>query len=174
MEAVILAIEATRVTAPEYWGKCLAQRSAHESPCGSTYELTPIQLECALESSTWEEVSHSAVQAPCRAFKTRLAGKVGILALSEIPSDTEVFLRDPKGTGTVEVCIPRASVPQEQAMCEDTYMIAGISEGRFMAFTFHPGEPIRPSVVKSEGMDGKSLTVAQAAAMGFTYAKVEG
>jgi hypothetical protein len=170
------AMAKTAATEPDYWAKCLAQRSAYESPCGSTYELTSGQLECALMASEWEEVSHPAVQAPCRVFKTTLAGTVGIVPLRSLKRDAVITIRDPKATGKGEACIDRANVPSELATTTDTYMIAGDDEGGFMCFTFHPGEPVRPSTLDyGNGQDGwTAMTVAQALGMGLEFAKVEG
>ena len=174
-ETAVKAMETTRANAADYWNKCLAQRSAYENPCGSTYDLTGLQLECALMASQWEEVSHPSVQAPCRLFKTTLKGWVGIVRLDHLSKNYAITLRDPKGTGEVFPCVKYADVKESYARetSDETYMIAGVENGELMCFTFHPGEPVSLNVVKSEGNDGKVIDVVEALAMGFTYAKVE-
>lgn len=56
---------------------------------------------------------------------------------------------------------------------EETWLIIGKEEGTDVVFTFHPGEPVRPSVVEVKDCpDGTKLTKDQAIALGFDLAKI--
>ena len=56
---------------------------------------------------------------------------------------------------------------------EDTWLIVGKEDGVDVVFTFHPGEPVRPSVVEAKDCpDGTKLTKEQALNLGFDLAKI--
>ncbi len=171
--AVTLILMDTMLYAGDYFEKCLAQRSATEGACGSTYDMDSESIRNALFRADWEEVSHPNVLAPTRVFKAHIPGNVGVISLHDIP-DAYVTLRDPKHTGYMEACVSRA-MAGERSKSEDTYLIAGEDEGRTICFTFHPGEPIRPSSVPSNDRASETcISSAQARDLGLLFAKIEG
>lgn len=170
-ERVAAAVAATKEVAGDYWRACLAQR-AGDSPgaAGSIYPgLSPEQVEAKLVSAEWEEYSHEAIMAGCVAFKAALPGQLGIVSLLTLPEDTPVVLDDRKNTGKVSATV--SGVRGETV--QFTVIILGQEQGREVVFTFHPGDPIRPSVVPCKaGLHGKKITIGEAFAMGFAMAKI--
>jgi len=159
------AFTATRRLAPDYFEKCLVQRT---SGAGSGYSnFTPEALEAALLGATWETFNHPDVMEGCHAFKAPLPGTFGLVDLSTLPVDNLVFLADPKGTGFVEAEVEGSKGGQVAF----TVIILGTEQGEEIVFTFHPGDPIKPSRLAKEGLWDK-ITVGQARELGFKWAKV--
>jgi hypothetical protein len=159
------AFTATRRLAPGYFEKCLVQRT---SGSGSSYRnLTPETLEQALLGTSWEPFDHPDVMAGCHAFKAPLPGTFGLVDLSTLPVDSLVFLADPKDTGFVEAEVEGTKGGQVAF----TVIILGTEQGEEIVFTFHPGDPIRPSRMQKDGLWDK-ITVGQALELGFKWAKV--
>ena len=54
-----------------------------------------------------------------------------------------------------------------------TYLITGKEDGVDVVFTFHPGEPIRPSIVEVKDLNhGAKVSKAYAKELGFDLAKI--
>lgn len=166
------AAETTRRVVPGYLEKTLAMRAelSGESS-GSVYlGITPSQLEEKILAAEWEPYSHPAVATGCEAFKAPLHGQVGVADLRSLPPDAIVILDDRKGTGKVSAVIK--GVRGEEARF--SVLILGPEQGEEVIFTFHPGDPVRPSQVQVEpGMHGRQVAVADALAMGLETAKIE-
>jgi hypothetical protein len=153
---------------PDYWQKCLEQRSLLSENCqGSGYKLTPEQIASRLLTAEWKPYSHPSVMPGCMAFETNLFGEMGVVPIDGLPETATLTLQDPKGTGKVE-----ATISGSRMMASYTVIIIGEHEGKNVVFTFHPGAPVRPSTLPSEGNVGKVLTKGQALAMGLQHAKI--
>lgn len=161
------AIAATRIVAPGYFEKCLAQRC---SGAGSSYPLTVEELEKALLTAPWEPYAHPDVMQGCSAFRAPLAGTFGLVDLRSVPAETPVTLADPKGTGFVECEVEGAKL----APVDFTVIILGQEKDQEVVFTFHPGDPVRPSRLPSEGRSGQATTAGAALALGFVWGKLKG
>jgi hypothetical protein len=165
MKRVEAAIAATRLAAPGYFESCLTQRT---SGSGSSYSgLTPAELEVALVGASWEPYEHPDVMAGCSAFKAPLEGTFGLLDLSTVADDFLVTLADPKGTGFVEA----ECTAGRGGKVPFTVLILGQEKDVEVVFTFHPGDPIRPSRLPAEGRVGQIITAKEALALGFKWAK---
>ena len=165
------AVESTRRVVPGYFEKTLAQRAGlSEQASGSIYEeITAEQLEQKLLTADWEEYSHPAVMDGCTAYKAALPGRLGVVELVSLPADSIVTLDDRKDTGKVSAVVE--GVRGEEVPF--TVLILGHEQGEEVVFTFHPGDPVRPSQVQTEsGMHGRQVTVSEARGMGLETAKV--
>lgn len=157
--------------AQSYWATTVAQRLDRPDACGSVFTgiHTPEQLEQAILAAEWEEYSHPAVTEGCEAFRASISGQLGVVGLVSLPGETEVTLDDRKGTGKVSAVV--SGVRGETV--DFTVLILGKEDGKEVVFTFHPGDPVRPSQVQAEpGLHSKKITAAQAIQMGMTTAKI--
>jgi len=106
----------------------------------------------------------------CSAFVANISGRLGIVELRSLHSDSIVTLDDRKNTGKVE-----AVVQGVRGKIKDyTVLILGPEQGEEIVYTFHPGDPVRPSQIPAEGMHGRQVTVSEALDMGLEIAKIEG
>lgn len=165
------AVAATKAVVPGYFEKTCEGRIS-KSGCGSVFaELDSVEkIEEALYESSWSEYSHPDLQDGTTAFATHdLHGFMGVVKLSELPSDALVALDDRKGTGKVSAVV-KGVRGQETTL---TVVILGDEQGKEVVFTFHPGEPVRASQVSMEpGMHGREVTVDEALKMGLVTAKI--
>lgn len=166
------AVETTRRLVPGYFEKTLEQRSSFsEKAGGSVYDLHPEMLEAMLLAAPWENYSHPVVSPECTAYKAPFApGRLGVEDLRSLPSDAVVTLDDRKNTGKVSAVVKGVRGREEYF----TVLILGLEQGEEVIFTFHPGDPVRPSQVQVEpGMHGRQVAVAGALAVGLETAKIE-
>ena len=167
----------TTYVVPGYLEKTLRQRLAcMPGAAGSVYEQfdDPEVLLSALLTEDWEPYSHPAIAPGCEAFVALIPGRLGIVTIADMPAGTPVTLDDKKGTGKVSAVVRGV----RGAEVDFTVLILGPekdSEGHSyeVIYTFHPGDPIRPSTVSAEGMHGNVVTPAEAIALGLEMAKVE-
>ena len=166
------AAETTRRVVPGYFEKTVAQRAGlEEAAAGSIVEeVNATQLEQMLLAAEWESYSHPAVMSGCEAFWAPIPGRLGIVDLRSLPTDAIVRLDDRKDTGKVSAVV--SGVRGEKRGF--TVLILGTEQGEEVIFTFHPGEPVRPSQVQTEpGMHGRQVAVSKALEMGLETAKIE-
>lgn len=164
------AIEATKAYCGDYWRKCLRQRAELSGEAAGSIFLNMHDgdVEFYLTTAAWEEYSHPAIMTGCIAFKAMIPGRLGIIALANLPADAIVTLDDRKGTGKAAV----VTEGFQGEMVGHTIMILGPEDGREIVYTFHPGDPIAPSLVPVANMHGKKISVREAVSMGFEFAKV--
>lgn len=170
MNAIIeKAVANTKRLVPGYWENTVKARL--NNGIGSIYDQfsSVEELEKALLTANWKETTHPAVMKGCRAYVTNLEGRFGIVEISELPADTVLIADDRKNTGCVAMTVEgiRGKVVSE------TYLIIGEEQGEDVVYTFHPGEPIRPSVVEvSTVSHGSKVSVKEAKELGFDLAKI--
>ncbi len=151
----------------------LNQRIDGKNNAGSSYKVnSKEELYEKLISQEWTETSHPDVMPGCRVFKSNLAGLEGILDLDDLPDDVELYAIDPKGTGKIGMGAGNI----EKKPVEETYLIVGKEQidGKEtdVVFTFHPGEPVRPSEIETKEIpDGTKLTREEAEQLGFDKVK---
>ena len=142
---------------------------------GSTYDsISPDELLSQIKNADWKEVSHENVLPGCKAYVTTDIpdGRYGLVNISDLPDGTMLLAEDPKETGAVSMAV--AGIPGKKT--KETFLITGKDDDgeRTVVYTFHPGEPVRPSIVSTEKvMDGTPVTKEQAVSMGFNLAKVD-
>lgn len=155
-----------------YLDSMLNQRIEGSTNAGSSYPMEKNELLQALKNGDWEEIEHPEVQEGCRCFKIPLKGLEGILDVEELDDNTRFFAMDPKKTG--KISIGAANVKKKEV--NDTYLIVGKEEidgnKEDVVFTFHPGEPVRPSIVDIDTIrDGEVLDKDKLAKYGFSKVK---
>jgi hypothetical protein len=135
---------------------------------GSKFD-TPQTIE-SLISADWVSYNHPAVMKGVDAFKASIPGYVGLIKLDELPDNQVVELIDGHKTGFLSVVINGKRAEH----VDFTVLMLGQDSGKEVVFTFHPGDPIRPSSLPDGGefSKGDKITVQQAKNLGFEYAKV--
>lgn len=170
---------ALRNTREDYLRACLAQRvPGHAGSAGSTFRVTgQMDLLRLLHDAEWKPYQHSAVLPACTAFCAPIPGDLGIVSVRDLSDEARVVLSDPKGTGDVHAHVRRSYVADVLVSADFAVMILGPNEEDTskpeMVWTFHPGEPVRPSVVKAaSGVESETVSPREAIARGFEFAKV--
>ena len=158
---------------PEHASKLLETRNPGPNAVGSVFD-TPQTWE-SLAGATWYPYSHPAIGGPAEGYRAEISGKVGVSApLASLDPSTSVLMVDGHDTGFVSPVI----VGLDRQPTTETIMLvgpAGEDDETPIVWTVHPGAPIRPSSLKvDEVASGTTLTVGEAIALGFEYAKVGG
>jgi hypothetical protein len=170
------AIEATkRMLEPKgYWQNLLASRQPDGT--GSRF-FRPVSEEEILQWD-WTEVTEMIPEGNrlggCRYYRAPQQGLLGIVPLLQVPQEAPVYLEDPKGTGKVSAVINRNQLEVELGIVNYTTLVVGPENGEDVIYTFHPGDPIRPSTVSAQEWAGKTVSPAEAIALGLEYAKING
>ena len=155
----------------DYFKNTCKQRLANG--VGSVYDgIEEVDdMERALYGAHWKKAEHPDVIPGCQAYVTKdiKGGHLGLLEIANLPDDATIIASDPKGTGKVSMTI----TGEKGLEVEETWLIVGEEDGRDVVYTFHPGEPVRPSIVEVKDCpDGTKLTKEQATALGFDLAKI--
>lgn len=167
------AIVATKGYIPGYFENTCKKHMKHGA--GSIYEdiETVEQMEAALLDADWVPATHPDVMPGCTAFKTTSikSGRYGLVEIDSLPDDVSLVASDPKGTGCVSMTVKGTRGEKT----DETWIILGNEDGHEVVFTFHPGKPVRPSVVTVvDCPDGKALSKSEAINLGFKLAQVVG
>ncbi len=165
------AIYMTKRHLNDYFENTCKQRL--EGGAGSTYDgiETTDEMKDALIAAHWKKAEHPDVMPGCQAYKTEdiKGGHLGLVSIAELPDDATIIASDPKGTGKVSMTVTGQKGPETK----ETWLIVGKEDDRDVVFTFHPGEPVRPSIIEVKDCpDGTKLTKEQAIALGFDLAKI--
>lgn len=187
------AFATSAAVSPDYLNKCLSTRLASSSErAGSWFDddvaTSPDTLLAALKGADWQPYPHEAIKSPAIAFRAPVKGRNGMVALDSLPDDAVITLTDPKGgqafwdgkqkvAASVVAAHYGVVAPTEQFTTLIVGPVRDDAEGRHEVWTFHPGAPVAPSMVDRiapDGTDrhGQNVTVAEARAMGFDFAKL--
>lgn len=170
------AILNTKKNAPEYYKKCLEQRLSTGQ--GSTTEFDNIdKLEQCLLNANWEKYEHPNIAENCSAYiTTSFGGFVGMIPINKLSDQLICSLIDFKGTGKLSLT---CFTDSDKYPVDYNVLIVGDDGYGPCMFTFHPGEPLKPSTLSSDGnnefglKEGDTITVAQAKQYGFKYVKLQ-
>ena len=151
------------------------QRVEGPTNAGSSYNMTADEIKNMIRTSEWSEVfDNPNVGEGCRLFKADVPGLNGIVDIKQLPNykDLAYYAIDPKGTGNISIGV--GNVPKKEE--SETYLIVGPEEinGKTeqVVYTFHPGEPVRPSMVEAKDIpDGTKLSYEKVKELGFDKAK---
>lgn len=160
---------------PDYYKACLTQRLADGK--GSVTEFTDFSdLENALLDANWKIYTHPNIAPDCTAYITKdICGFLGMIKLEDLPSNQICEFIDPKGTGTLSL----ATKTGRAHFVDFTVLIVGKENDVDVMYTFHPGEPLKPSTLAADGSNefgfkvGDKITVEDAIAAGFKTVKAE-
>ena len=151
---------------PGYYESVYSQRLTDGA--GSRYEGTDMRgLQEMVENASWEERKHPDVAPFCKAYVTAdiSGGHFGLISVADMPDDTKFMAIDTKNTGKISVAVQGDIGPA----VNETWLIVGPAgddapgnEDKQVVYTFHPGEPVRPSMVEAKDIpDGTVLTKIQ-------------
>ena len=162
---------AIRATDRSYLQRQLEMRSglSDQAQGSVVLEVTPSQLEQILLEAEWQPYTHPELLPGCVAFSAAIPGQLGLKNLHALDPKTPVRLEDPKNTGKVSAVVQ--GVLGEKV---DFFVIilGPDAKNSEVIWTFHPGAPIRPSLVDAHGLTGKTVSARDAIEMGFDLAKV--
>lgn len=169
------AILNTKMHAPDYFKKCLEQRLCNGQ--GSVTEFDNIdKLEQTLLNSNWEKYKHPNIAEDCSAYiTTSFGGFLGMIDINKLSDQLICRLTDIKGTGKLSLTCYADS---DRYPVDYNILIVGDDGYGPCMFTFHPGEPLKPSTLSADGnnefglKEGDTITVAQAKKFGFKYVKL--
>lgn len=174
------AIENTKRERPEHWKQCLVQRAGiNPGHLGSFYEyLSESAVDHLIEQLIWEPYTHSDVMPGCQAYIAPASGLFGLMPLGDLPEDAELQWDDGKNTGMVEL-VWRAHGGQFMKVDFTTLIVGPLdaSQPIDIVYTFHPGDPIRPSRIHRKFSDtgdrhGMKIDKASAARHGVRWVKL--
>lgn len=169
------AILNTREHNPLYYVACLAQRLKNGQ--GSTTDYTVVEdLEQQLLDSDWEEYKHPNIADNCSAYITKsFGGYVGMIPIEYLSNQLICRLDDIKGTGKLSLT---CYADTDRYSVDYNVLIVGDDGYGPCMFTFHPGEPVKPSTLSADGhnefglKEGDIINVAQAKDFGFKHVKL--
>ncbi|HLX12371.1 MAG TPA: hypothetical protein VKS81_06115 [Bacteroidota bacterium] len=172
------AILHTEELNPEYWKLTLFQRAGllrrgitNHFAAGSIYEdMTPSQLRNRLLSAEWKQYSHPYVQNDCLAFKAGIAGRIGVVNLEDLPSDTELMVDNRKDANHVSLTV--SGVIGCRVVFTVLITKKSDEDNKHIVLTFHPGDPVKPSHISATKIRNSILSVNQALRLGFETAKI--
>ena len=170
-ERIKNAIANIKQLLPEYWEATVNSRTPGKS-VGSVFDFEDIEkilFEDRIDD--WEENRECPNLMPgCTAFTLQnVNGHIGVVDLSELDSEMVLDIIDNKRTGKAKLLAHVGQGPEVNFAT----LILGEEQGREVIFTFHPGEPIKPSEISIDVLEGKTkVTVKEAMALGFTTANV--
>lgn len=154
--------------------KTFEMRNPGPEQVGSMFEVE--QDVHSLMNADWEPLEHENILPGCRAFKTKIAGFVGVVDLTTLDPKMTVRLVDKKGAigtygGGVQAEVSGVDGWQPPGT-DTTIIILGPHEGKEAVFTFHPGMPVKLAEVDDKKLVGLLTTVEDALRFGLTTAKV--
>ena len=152
-----------------------------ENGAGSYYAgMSANEIKDALKKAEWSKVTDPEilknVMPGCDCYVTSDIpnGRNGMRSIDSMPDYTFFMAIDPKGTGIVSLAAvsPDRGIKEKSVAEDKTYLIVGDEKGEKVVFTFHPGEPVRPSLVPVENLKhGTLLSKQEAKNYGFDMTK---
>lgn len=157
-----------------HWKGLLSSRAGKGKPQGSYVPgLDEAELLEKLRAAQWEDFEHPAIAAPAQGFITRdITGVVGLVSLAELDPETPVRLCDGHATGYMSAVVV-GGTPEE---VDFVVLLVGPNESPAaepIVWTFHPGNPVRPSSLELDAASDREITAAEAIKLGFDLAKIE-
>ena len=144
------AIEATLEVVPGYFESHLEGRSAAGDgstvwrwgkACPNAHAVMNTLLD-----TLWQEYPECPNLMPgCRAYRAAIPGTIDLRQVSDLADDTPVRWVDP-GHGYQYPTVEGV----EGEYTDTTTLIVGPEAGKEVVYTFHPGDPIRPSQISAD------------------------
>lgn len=193
---IIRAIDATRRVVPGYFEKTCLQRAGKNATktgpnpdrSGSYYpSKNASEVESFVRLANWTfaiDLQRNLAKPEYTYFRA-FKGAEGYNAILELrgvvhPSFDKIPVRltDKKQTGWLAAEVSEADLKAAEfgTACwaaTTSTLILSEEQGEEVVFTFHPGDPVAPSQIQSTPeLLGKTVTIAEALALGFEYAKI--
>jgi hypothetical protein len=157
---VIAAIDEIQRLDPDYWKQTLGSRLQDGVGSRTSY-TTEVFLERALRTAEWMEYIHPEIAEGCKAYcTTDISGRLGVEKI--LPQNWYTYQE--KGGKVFATLTGRPG-----STVNFTVAIVG-PEGDL--WTFHPGEPVRPSQSTDLSLVGTTEQGYKAIERGFSYAKI--
>lgn len=163
------AIAATQESDPGFWKMLCDLNDPRVTNVGGVLSIRPGytgDIGSALKACEWSVYEAPGVSFPRVILRTfDLAGSMGVVDLRTLPLHLPVRLLDVARTGLVEAYIGQ----DRGAVAPFTTITLGPRAGREIVWTFHPGPPVRPSVIAHQ--DKPEITVEEALKLGLKWAR---
>ena len=145
-------LSALKATPADYLSQTIQTRTP-EHRAGSYFDMTPQQLKQELFSAKWEPYNpldaegHPLISGGARGYRATIpGGRLGMVPVEQLPAGANLYLIDPKGTGKWSL----STIGTAEPKTDTATMIVGPDEaGKHSLWTFHPGEPVRTSLLDS-------------------------
>ena|GEM_PF-1469660 len=145
-------MSAIKATPPDYLARNIETRTA-ENRMGSYFDMSADKLKQSLFQAKWEPYDpvdgqgNHIIGGGARGYRATIeGGRLGMTPLESIPENAPLYLTDPKGTGKWAL----TAVGADAGHTNMVTMIVGPGDaGKPVVWTFHPGEPVRPSALDS-------------------------
>jgi hypothetical protein len=175
------AIYNTKEQEPAHWRLCLENRSDTKARLGSYIpKHTPEQIDMLLERLQWEIYTHADVIEPAQAFIARnVRGRFGMMQIGDVPGSAVLKFITSKEKDKVEVVWEDHGT--EGVEVDFLVLLVGPGDKDDIVWTFHPGDPIRPSTVNrywgklplhSADQLGRRVSKEDAATVGIKWVKL--
>jgi len=130
----------------------------------------------SLMAADWKEFSHPAIQAPAIGYSAPIPGSMNLIKLDTLDPQTPVRMEvGHKGESEyVTALLSPADVGQKGTPVNHTVILLGPSDDGLIVWTFHPGDPIRPSTTTPSAETEAAKTVEDVIRLGFQYGKITG
>lgn len=155
----------------------MKQRNPGPESLGSTF-LDPMKWS-ELKATNWEPFDHPNIKPPAVGYKANIPGKFGLIELSKLEDTTHVSLVDGHETGYLSVSLKGETdiiVPYSTLLvgpADYDWETGETKDETEIIWSVHPGPPVRPSSLKIEAHSVRLITVAEARALGFEWAKLK-
>ena len=170
-ERIVNAINAIKAMLPEYWKSTVESRTPGKS-VGSVFSFSNVeQVLFEDRLNDWEEYKDCPnLMTGCTAFVLRnVSGHLGVVELEKLDQNTVLDVVDNKKTGKAKLLAHVGIGPKT----DFATLILGDEHGVEVVFTFHPRDPIKPSEISIETLEGRTkITATEAMALGFATANV--
>ena len=170
-ERITNAIANIKQLLPEYWESTVNSRTPGKS-VGSVFDFSNVEKVLFEDRiNDWEEYGDCPNLIPgCTAFVLHgVCGHLGVVELEKLDPEMVLDVIDNKKTGKAK-CLAHVGIGPKTDFAT---LILGEEQGKEVVFTFHPGQPIRPSEIPVDALKGRNkITVREAMALGFETANV--
>lgn len=170
-ERITNAVNNIKQMLPEYWESTVSSRTPGKS-VGSVFNFKDVEKVLFEDRlNDWEVYENCPNLIPgCTAYVLRdVSGHLGVIELYKLDPMMMLDVIDNKKTGKAKLLAHVGIGPET----DFATVIIGEEQGKEVIFTFHPGQPIRPSEIPIEALKGRNkITVAEAITLGFETANV--
>ena len=137
-----------------------------------------------LMAAEWQEFNHPKITEGVRGYSANISGRLGMVELKRLDPETPVIMIEEHkgetmdGKPNIMPMINKEDSPEEEIAVDYTVLLIGPNEkdegAEDIVWTFFPGDPVDPSVIRSGGVEEEASTVKDAIDLGFTHAKIMG
>ena len=129
-----------------------------------------------LMAAEWKEFSHPAIMTPAVGYSAPIPGTMNLVKLETLDPQTPIRMElGHKGeTEFVTTLINSSDIGQNGVPVDHTVILLGPGEDGHIVWTFHPGDPIRPSTMTPSPETEAAKTVEDAMSLGFQLGKITG